>query len=125
MLVLMSTARPLLAARTKFPFAAQAFLFLLVGSLAPCLAATQATAPSPAAAAANADMLSWMAHGLLTAVVGLTVLTCLVLLIAFTTSRRVDSRPLAPAQAPATPAMSAATALATALAATSPEPIAA
>jgi hypothetical protein len=55
-----------------------------------------AQTPSPAAAAANADMLSWMARGLLTAVVGLTVLTCLVLLIAFTTSRGGDARPLAP-----------------------------
>ena len=121
----MSTSPLLPAARAKFPLAAHVFLLLLVGSLTPYLATAQATTPSPAAAAANADMLSWMAHGLLTAVVGLTVLTCLVLLIAFTTSRRVDSRPLAPAQAPAAPAAAAATALATALAATSPEPVAA
>ena len=116
----MFTSPLLPAARANFPLAAQGFMLLLVGSLTPYLATAQATTPSPAAAAANADMLSWMAHGLLTAVVGLTVLTCLVLLIAFTTSRRVDSRPLAPA-----PAAPAATALANALAATSPKPVAA
>ena len=77
----------------------KAFVLLLASGLTSHLAVAQATAPSPAAAAANADMLSWMTHGLLAAVVGLTVLTCLVLLIAFTTSRRVDSRPLAPAAA--------------------------
>jgi len=62
-----------------------------------------AGAPSPAAAAANADMLSWMARGLLAAVVGATVLTCLVLLIVFTTGRRRDARPLAPTPVPAAP----------------------
>lgn len=87
----------------KFTFSVKAFVLLLASGLASHLAAAQATAPSPAAAAANADMLSWMTHGLLAAVIGLTVLTCLVLLIAFTTSRRVDSRPLAPAQTPAVP----------------------
>ena len=61
-----------------------------------------AGAPSPAAAA-NADMLSWMARGLLAAVVGATVLTCLVLLIVFTTGRRRNARPLAPTPVPAAP----------------------
>ena len=90
-------------AAPKFTFSTTAFMLLIASGLTSHLAAAQATAPSPAAAAANADMLSWMTHGLLAAVVGLTGLTCLVLLIAFTTSRRVDSRPLAPAQTPATP----------------------
>lgn len=108
--------------RAKFRLAAKSFLLVLAGTLPPKLTAAQATT---SAAAANADMLSWMAHGLLTAVVGLTVLTCLVLLIAFTTSRRVDARPLAPAHGPGAPAGSAATALASALSASSPEHVAA
>jgi hypothetical protein len=91
-------------AAPRFSFLAKVFSFALVGGLPAHLATAQNSAPSPAAAAANADMLSWMAHGLLAAVIGLTVLTCLVLLIAFTTSRRTDSRPLAPSQVPATPA---------------------
>ena len=97
-----ATCLPPVAA-PKLTFSTKAFTLLLASGLTCHLAAAQATAPSPAAAAANADMLSWLTHGLLAAVVGLTVLTCLVLLIAFTTSRRVDSRPLAPAQTPATP----------------------
>jgi hypothetical protein len=92
-------------AAPKLAFSAKIFVLLLASGLTSNLAAAQATTPSPAAAAANADMLSWMTHGLLAAVVGLTGLTCLVLLIAFTTSRRVDSRPLAPAQAPAAPVL--------------------
>jgi hypothetical protein len=88
-------------AAPKFALSAKVFVLLLASGLISHVAAAQATTPSPAAAAANADMLSWMAHGLLAAVIGLTVLTCFVLLIAFTTSRRADSRPLAPAQTPA------------------------
>lgn len=107
-------------AAPRFALPAKAFVLLVASELTSHLAAAQATAPSPAAAAANADMLSWMAHGLLAAVLGLTVLTCLVLLIAFTTSRRVDARPLAPAQAPAAPRPSVATALADALATAAP-----
>jgi hypothetical protein len=87
-------------------FSAKAFLLILASSFTSHLATAQASEPSPAAAAANADMLSWMTHGLLAAVVGLTVLTCLVLFIAFTTARRPDSRPLAPAQTPAAPPQS-------------------
>ena len=95
-------------AAPKSPFPARIFVLLLASGFTSHLAAAQVTAPSPAVAAANADMLSWMTHGLLTAVVGLAVLTCLVLLIAFTTSRRVDSRPLAPAQTPTAPTESVA-----------------
>lgn len=104
---------PVAAPKSDFPN--RFFMLLLASGLTSHLAAAQATAPSPAAAA-NADMLSWMAHGLLAAVLGLTILTCLVLLIAFTTSRRVDARPLAPAQAPAVLRPSVAAALAESLA---------
>jgi len=93
-------------AAPKQAISAQAFLLILASGFASHPATAQASAPSPAAAAANADMLSWMTHGLLAAVVVLTVLTCLVLLIAVTTSRRVDARPLAPAQTPAAPPQS-------------------
>jgi hypothetical protein len=112
-------------AAPKFSFSAKVFLLLLASGLTTQLAAAQAAAPSPAAAAANADMLSWMAHGLLAAVIGLTVLTCLVLLIAFTTSRRPDARPLAPAQAAPPAPHSVAATLAQSLAATPPERVAA
>lgn len=112
-------------AAPKLTFSARVLALLLASGLTSHLAAAQATAPSPAAAAANADMLAWMTHGLLAAVIGLTVLTCLVLLIAFTTSRRVDSRPLAPAQAPAAPAESVAAAPPAARATTPPQRVAA
>jgi hypothetical protein len=109
-------------AAPKFTFSAKVFVLLLASGLTSHLVAAQATAPSPAA---NADMLSWMTHGLLAAVVGLTLLTCLVLLIAFTTSRRVDARPLAPAQTPAAPAEPAAAMTAEVRAATTSERLAA
>lgn len=83
-------------ARPRWSIANKAFGLLLASCFTARLATAQAT--TPAAAAANADMLSWMAHGLLAAVAGLTVLTCLVLLIAFT-GRRANARPLAPAAA--------------------------
>jgi hypothetical protein len=93
-------------AAPKFTFSAKVFVLLLASGLTSHLVAAQATAPSPAAAAANADMLSWM-------------------LIAFTTSRRVDARPLAPAQTPAAPAEPAAAMTAEVRAATTSERLAA
>jgi hypothetical protein len=112
-------------AAPRFPLSAKAFSLTLAAWLTTQLATAQTATPSPAAAAANADMLSWMAHGLLAAVVGITVLTCLVLLIAFTTSRRTDSRPLAPAQAPAAPSAAAVAATPAEARAAAPERVAA
>jgi hypothetical protein len=90
------------AAAPRFASFTRALLLVAAGWLASLSAAAQAAGgPSPAAAA-NADMVSWMARGLLSAVVMITVLTCLVLLIVFTTGRRPDARPLAPSPAPAT-----------------------
>lgn len=79
------------------PFVAsftRALLLVAASCLASPAAFAQASGP---ASAANADMLSWMARGLLAAVVVVTVLTSIVLLVVFTTARRPDSRPLAPA----------------------------
>lgn len=116
----MPTTHLLPVARPRLSVAGKAFMLLLASCLTARLATAQATT---AAAAANADMLSWMAHGLLAAVAGLTVLTCLVLLIAFTTDRRTDARPLAPAAAE--PANSLATTLAEFMAAAPTERVAA
>jgi hypothetical protein len=99
----MSATYLLPAAAPCFASFTRALLLVAAGWLASLSAAAQAAGgPSPAAAAANADMVSWMARGLLSAVVVLTVLTCLVLLLVFTTGRRPDARPLAPSPAPAT-----------------------
>jgi len=103
-----ATYLPPRAAARFFSFS-RALLLLAASSLvSPTAFAQVASGPSPAAAAANADRLAWMMHGLLTAVVGLAVLTGLVLLIAFTTRRRPDARPLAPT--PAAPRPEAVTA---------------
>jgi|GEM_PF-6671626 len=88
------------------PFFSSLLLALATSCLASPAALAQATGgPSPAAAAANADMVVWMTRGLLAAVVVVSVLTGIVLVVVFTTARRPDARPLAPApQVPASPA---------------------
>lgn len=94
---------PPVAASARLSFT-RILLLVVASSLASPAFAQATDGPSPAAAAANADMVSWMARGLLSAVVLVAVLTSIVLVVVFTTSRRPDSRPLAPAQVPQLPA---------------------